>query len=41
MACLAPPRRDDRIAVLRYGVDVLSQLPNTTIYLNRPGYSAA
>jgi endoglucanase len=31
--CLAPHRRDDRIELLRYGVDVLSQLPNATIYL--------
>ena len=31
--CLAPSRRDDRLNVLRYGVDVLSQLPNATIYL--------
>jgi endoglucanase len=31
--CLAPDRRDDRIRTLRYGVDVLSQLPNATIYL--------
>jgi endoglucanase len=31
--CLAPDRRDDRIKLLRYGVDVLSQLPNATIYL--------
>jgi len=31
--CLAPHRRDDRIRMLRYGVDVLSELPNATIYL--------
>ena len=31
--CLARSRRDDRIKLLRYGVDVLSQLPNATIYL--------
>ena len=31
--CLAPDRRADRIKTLRYGVDVLSQLPNATIYL--------
>jgi len=31
--CLAPSRRDDRIRLLRYGVDRLSQLPNATIYL--------
>jgi endoglucanase len=31
--CLARSRRDDRLRVLRHGVDVLSQLPNATIYL--------
>ncbi|MET0973280.1 MAG: glycoside hydrolase family 6 protein, partial [Thermoleophilaceae bacterium] len=31
--CLAPSRRDDRIRLLRYGVDALSALPNATIYL--------
>jgi endoglucanase len=31
--CLAKDRRDDRLKLLRYGVDVLSQLPNATIYL--------
>jgi endoglucanase len=31
--CLAPHRRDDRLRLLGYGVDVLSQLPNATIYL--------
>jgi endoglucanase len=31
--CLAPSRRDDRLRMLRHGVDVLSQLPNATIYL--------
>jgi endoglucanase len=31
--CLARHRRDDRLRLLRYGVDVLSQLPNATIYL--------
>jgi endoglucanase len=31
--CLAPHRRDDRLRVLKYGVDVLSKLPNATIYL--------
>jgi endoglucanase len=31
--CLAEQRRDDRLQLLRYGVDVLSQLPNATIYL--------
>jgi endoglucanase len=31
--CLARDRRKDRLDVLRYGVDKLSQLPNATIYL--------
>ena len=31
--CLARHRRDDRLQLLRYGVDVVSQLPNATIYL--------
>jgi endoglucanase len=31
--CLARDRRQDRLNVLRYGVDRLSQLPNATIYL--------
>jgi endoglucanase len=31
--CLAGHRRDDRIRLLRYGVDVLSKLPNATVYL--------
>jgi endoglucanase len=31
--CLAPSRRDDRIRLLGYGVDVLSKLPNATIYI--------
>jgi endoglucanase len=31
--CLAPSRRDARLRVLRYGVDVLSKLPNATVYL--------
>ena len=31
--CLARSRRDDRLRMLRHGVDVLSQLPNATIYL--------
>lgn len=31
--CLARDRRQDRLDVLRYGVDKLSQLPNATIYL--------
>jgi len=31
--CLAPSRRDDRLRVLAHGVDVLSKLPNATVYL--------
>jgi endoglucanase len=31
--CLARHRRDDRLRMLRHGVEVLSQLPNATIYL--------
>jgi endoglucanase len=31
--CLARSRRDDRIRLLAYGVDVLSELPNATVYL--------
>ncbi len=31
--CLAADRRRDRLEVLRYGVNRLSQLPNATIYL--------
>jgi len=31
--CLARDRRQDRLDVLRYGVDKLAQLPNATIYL--------
>jgi endoglucanase len=31
--CHARSRRDDRIRLLRYGVDVLSRQPNTIIYL--------
>ena len=31
--CLAKSRRDDRLRLLAYGVDVLSRLPNATIYL--------
>jgi endoglucanase len=31
--CLAPGSRDDRLRLLRYGVDALSRLPNTTMYL--------
>ena len=31
--CLARSRRDDRIQLLRYGVDVLSRLPNATVYI--------
>jgi endoglucanase len=31
--CLAKSRRDDRYKVLAHGVDVLSKLPNATIYI--------
>ena len=31
--CHARSRRDDRIRLLRYGVNVMSRLPNATIYL--------
>ncbi len=31
--CLAPSRRKARLDMLRYGVDVLSKLPNATVYL--------
>jgi endoglucanase len=31
--CLIPSRRDDRLRMLRHGVEVLSRLPNATIYL--------
>ncbi len=31
--CLAPSRRTARLNLLRYGVDVLSKLPNATVYL--------
>jgi endoglucanase len=31
--CLAPSRRDDRLRTLAHGVDVLSKLPNATVYL--------
>jgi endoglucanase len=31
--CLRRDRRDDRIRVLRHGVEMLSRLPNATIYL--------
>ena len=33
LECLAPHRRRARLKLLRYGVDVLSKLPNATIYL--------
>lgn len=33
ISCLAKSRRQSRKDVLRYGVDVLSKLPNATIYL--------
>jgi endoglucanase len=31
--CLAKHRRDDRLRMLRHGVEVFSQLPNATVYL--------
>jgi endoglucanase len=31
--CLAGHRRDDRLRMLRHGVEVFSQLPNATVYL--------
>jgi endoglucanase len=31
--CLTPSRRENRLELLRYGVDVLSRLPRATIYL--------
>jgi endoglucanase len=31
--CHAPSRRDDRIRLLRYGVDALADLPNATVYI--------
>ena len=31
--CLAPHRRPERLRMLAHGVDVLSQLPNATVYL--------
>ncbi len=31
--CLAPSRRQARLDLLRYGVDVLSKLPNVTLYI--------
>ncbi len=31
--CLAPSRRDDRLRLLRYGVNALSRLPNAIVYL--------
>ena len=33
LECLKPSRRISRLNVLRYGVNVLSQLPNATVYL--------
>ena len=33
LECLVPERRQARLDLVRYGVDVLSQLPNATIYL--------
>ena len=34
LECLAPSRRHARLDLLRYGVEVLSALPNATIYLD-------
>ena len=34
VGCLAPSRRRARLDLLRYGVDVLSKLPNVTIYID-------
>ena len=34
--CLARSRRDDRIKLLRDGIDRLSRLPNATIYMRPP-----
>ncbi len=31
--CLARSRRDDRLRLLRYGVEALAKLPNATVYL--------
>ena len=31
--CLTPSRRDDRLRLLRYGVEALSKLPNAIVYL--------
>src|SRR5687767_5751520 len=31
--CLVPSRRDDRLRMLRHGVEVFSRLPNATVYL--------
>ena len=31
--CLARSRRDDRLRLLRYGVEALAELPNATVYL--------
>ena len=31
--CLAPRRRDDRLRMLRHGVEALAALPNATVYL--------
>jgi endoglucanase len=33
LGCLARSRRDDRLRVLRYGVDVLSKLPGAILYV--------
>jgi hypothetical protein len=34
LECLAPPRRPARLRLLRYGVNVLSTMPNATIYVD-------
>jgi len=31
--CLTPSRRDDRLRLLRYGVEALAKLPNAVVYL--------
>jgi len=33
LECHKPSRRDDRLRLLRYGIDQLSALPNATIYI--------
>lgn len=34
LECLAPYRRSARLRLLRYGISLLSQLPNATVYLD-------